>query len=93
MNFAAFPDLHETVEDIFAEGDKVVTRFTMRGTHQGELMGIPPTGKQVTMTGMTIHRIVSGKIVEDWVVADFLGMMQQLGTIPTDREDFTWGEP
>jgi len=65
----------------------------MRGTHQGELMGIPPTGKQVTMTGMTIHRIVSGKIVEDWVVADFLGMMQQLGTIPTDREDFTWGEP
>jgi len=82
MQFAAFPDLHFTVEDMFAEGDKVVTRYTVLGTHEGEHMGIPPTGKQITVTAMTIHRIASGKIVEDWGSYDALGLMQQLGVIP-----------
>ena len=79
---AAFPDVHITVEDIIAEGDKIVCRWTTRGTHKGDLMGIPPTGKQLTFTGMTILRIESGKIVERWVNWDALGVMQQLGVIP-----------
>jgi len=89
----AFPDLQWTVDDIFAEGDKVVVRETFRGTHQGEFMGIPPTGKQVTMTGIGIGRVAGGKLVEAQGNYDMLGMMQQLGVIPPDREDYTWGEP
>ena len=81
--FTAFPDLHCTVEDMVGEGDKVVCRFTGRGTHQGEFQGVAPTGKQATLTGIVISRIVSGKIVEEWEVIDMLGMMQQLGAIPT----------
>ena len=79
----AFPDAHYTVEDQLAEGDKVVTRWTARGTHQGPLMGIPPTGKQGTVTGIGIARFEGGKIVEAWVELDALGMMQQLGVIPS----------
>ncbi len=82
MSRTALPDFHTTVEDMFAEGDKVVQRFTARGTHKGEFMGIPPTGKQVTITGIGIHRITGGKIVEDWVNMDMLGMMVQLGLVP-----------
>ncbi len=82
MTHSAFPDFHSTLEDMFAEGDKVVQRFTARGTHKGEFMGIPPTGKQVTITGIGIHRITGGKIVEDWVNMDMLGMMVQLGVVP-----------
>ena len=82
MTHSAFPDFHSTLEDMFAEGDKVVQRFTARGTHKGEFMGIPPTGKQVTITGIAIHRITGGKIVEDWVNMDMLGMMVQLGVVP-----------
>ncbi len=82
MTHSAFPDFHSTLEDMFAEGDKVVQRFTARGTHKGEFMGIPPSGKQVTITGIAIHRITGGKIVEDWVNMDMLGMMQQLGVVP-----------
>jgi predicted ester cyclase len=78
----AFPDLHGTIEDQIAEGDKVVMRMTYRGTHQGELMGIPATGKPVTMTFISINRIAEGKIAEGWVNFDALGMMQQLGVIP-----------
>ena len=78
----AFPDLHFTVEDQIAEGDKVVNRVTGRGTHQGEFMGIPPTGKQVTMTGITIDRIDGDKLAESWASWDALGMMQQLGVVP-----------
>ena len=92
MEFAAFPDLHSTVEYLIAEGDMVVSRFTMRGTHQGEFIGIPPTGKQVKVTGMVIHRFADGKIVEYWVKWDVLGMMQQLGVIPPPtgaEEDFS----
>jgi predicted ester cyclase len=60
----------------------VVCRLTSRGTHQGELQGIPPTGKQITVPGMTINRIVDGKLAEEWVIVDTLGMLQQLGVIP-----------
>ena len=78
----AFPDLHATVEDIFAEGDKVAHRTTMRGSHRGDLMGIAPTGKQVTITTIVISRFAGGKEVEAWVNIDDLGMMQQLGIAP-----------
>ena len=82
MYRTAFPDLHFTVEDQIAEGDKVVNRVIARGTHQGELMGIPPTGKQITVTGITIDRIAGGKLEESWVSWNFLDMMQQLGVVP-----------
>ena len=79
---AAFPDWQPTIEDMIAEGDKVVVRFRGRGTHKGEFMGIPPTGKQVAMMAIAIHRIAGGKIVENWLQADMLGMMVQLGVVP-----------
>ena len=82
MYLAAFPDLHLTAEDLIAEGDKVVARFTLRGTHKGEFMGVPPTGKQVTMTGIQIVRTADDRIAENWVNFDALGMLQQLGVIP-----------
>ena len=78
----AFPDLQITLEDVIAEGDKVVDRWTIRATHTGPFMNIPPTRKQVTFTGMDITRIKNGKIVELWHQEDILGMMQQLGVIP-----------
>ena len=76
---AAFPDRRFVVEDMIAEGDKVSARFTMRGTHKGELRGIAPTGREVTMTGIDMIRLEGGKMVEDRVEVDQLGMMQQLG--------------
>ena len=79
---AAFPGYGIIVEDMIAEGDKVVVRGTMHGTHKGDLMGIPPTGKQVTMPVIIIYRIADGKIVEHWMIADQLGLMQQLGVFP-----------
>jgi predicted ester cyclase len=82
MRRAAFPDRHFTVEEMVAEGDKVSARFTMRGTHEGEMRGIAPTGKAVIMTGIDIIRLREGKMVEDRVEVDQLGMMQQLGVIP-----------
>ena len=82
MFLKAFPDLHLTVEDMIAEGDKVVTRFTSRGTQTGAFMGIPPTGKQVTVSSIVIARIADGKIVEEWGLDDQMGMLQQLGVIP-----------
>ena len=79
----AFPDLENTIEDMVAEGDKVVVRFRARGTHQGETKAFgPPTGKQMDITGITLKRISDGKIVESWTNFDALGMMQQLGHIP-----------
>ena len=79
----AFPDLKLTVNDVIAEGDKVVTRWTGTGTHKGELPGgIPATGKTSTVTGMGIDRIVNGKIVESWGIFDQLGMLTQLGLVP-----------
>ena len=78
----AFPDGHTTVEDSIAEGDKVAYRWTFRGTHRGELMGIPPTGEQVEITGITINRLSGSKIEEQWNLFDELGMMRQLGVAP-----------
>lgn len=83
MFISAFPDTQMTVEDQIAEGDRVVTRWTARGTHTGELMGIPATGKQVTVTGINVDRIAGGRIVEEWGEFDMMGMMQQLGVVPT----------
>jgi len=81
-HYAAFPDIQWTIEDVVAEGDKVAIRWTLTGTHKGELLGIPPTGKHVTMSGISIYRIAEGKIAEEWAVSDVMGFMQQLGVIP-----------
>ena len=78
----AFPDSHFTVEDIIAAGDKVVGRITWSGTHQGEFLGIPATGKTFKVTHIQIYRFAGGKIVEHWAVRDDLGMLRQLGLIP-----------
>jgi steroid delta-isomerase-like uncharacterized protein len=78
----AYPDTGFTVEDQIAEGGEVVTRWTGQGTHEGELMGIPPTGNRVTVTGIEVDRVVDGRIEETWVIYDALGMMQQLGVAP-----------
>jgi steroid delta-isomerase-like uncharacterized protein len=80
---AGFPDAHFTIEDQIEEGDLVVTRWTARGTHTGNLFGIPATGKSIAMPGISIYRITNGKMVEAWVQYDQLGMMQQLGLVPT----------
>ena len=77
----AFPDLHFTVEDIFAEGSKVVIRWTANGTHKGDLPDIPATGTLVTVTGISIYTLKNGKIVEEWGQWDSLGLMQQLGVL------------
>ncbi len=79
---SAFPDLRLTIEEQIAEGDKVVTRWTGHGTHQGELAGLPATGKSTTVTGIVVDRLVNGKIAESWGIFDEFGMMQQLGVIP-----------
>jgi steroid delta-isomerase-like uncharacterized protein len=79
---AAFPDMQITVKQQLAEGDLVATRWSGRGTHEGELMGIEPTGKQVTVSGLTISRLEGGKIVEEFQNWDTFGMMQQLGAVP-----------
>jgi steroid delta-isomerase-like uncharacterized protein len=77
-----FPDMHFTIEDLIAEGDQVVTRWTLRATHRGEYHGVAATGRQVSETGISIYRFVDGKIVEGWVTSDNLGVMQQLGALP-----------
>lgn len=82
MFYVAMPDLKGTQEDVIAEGDRVVSRMIFRGTHRGDLMGIPPTGKKVTIDVLAIHRISEGKIAEAWVNFDALGLMRQLGAIP-----------
>ena len=79
---AAFPDLHFTISDQIADGDKVVTRWTGTGSQQGALMGIAATGKRATVTGITIDRYENGKAVESWTNYDTLGMLQQLGVVP-----------
>jgi steroid delta-isomerase-like uncharacterized protein len=79
---AAFPDARITVDQQLAEGNFVATRWTGRGTHEGELMGIEPTGKQVTVSGLTISRLENDKIVEEHQNWDTFGMMQQLGAVP-----------
>jgi steroid delta-isomerase-like uncharacterized protein len=79
---AAFPDLRLTPLDMVAEGDKVVVRFTVGGTHRGELMGLAPTGRTMEANGTTILRFRGGKVAEEWEVVDMLGMMGQLGASP-----------
>ena len=77
--FAGFPDLTHTVEDVIADGDKVVVRMTNRGTHKGEFNGVPATGNAIEISAMLITQVIDGKVVEAWVDGDLLGLMQQLG--------------
>ena len=83
---SAFPGGTSTIEDVIAEGDKVVSRITYRGTHTRDMMGIPPTGKSVTVPETIIDQFADGKIVESWRLFDQMGMMQQLGVIPAPRQ-------
>jgi steroid delta-isomerase-like uncharacterized protein len=80
---AAFPDLELTVEDLVTAEDKVVHRFTLRGTHSGSFMGIPPTGRAVSAAGIAIDRLADGKVAESWVSLDALNLLRQLGAAPT----------
>jgi steroid delta-isomerase-like uncharacterized protein len=82
MYRTAFPDLHLTIEDVIEAGDKVVMRWTARGTHRGTLMGLAPTGAKTTTTGVTIDQLRDGRIVESWTNWDTLGLMRQLGAAP-----------
>lgn len=82
MFLAGFPDLRVVIEDEIAEGDRVVTRGQMQGTHQGDFLGIPATGKRIDIAYIDIWRLENGKAVENWVQMDMLGMMQQLGVAP-----------
>ena len=82
MYRSAFPDIHFTLEDMVAEGDKVAWRATTRGTHQGDFMGILPTGRPIVVASSIVSRFENGKWAEDWVLIDTLGMLQQLGVIP-----------
>ena len=82
MYRTAFPDLRITVDEQFAEGETVITRWTATGTNEGELMGMPATGKQATVAGININRISGGKLVEGWGLFDQLGLLQQIGAVP-----------
>ena len=84
--YNAFPDLHYTLDDMVVEGDKIVVRCTVTSTHKGEFMGIPPTNKKVKVQAIGIDRVVGGKIVEEWGMGDTLGLMQQLGVVPTPKK-------
>jgi steroid delta-isomerase-like uncharacterized protein len=77
----AFPDLHLHIEDTISDGDHVVTRWTSSGTHSGDLLGIAPTGKSISSTGISIARFVNGKVAEEWANWDTLGLMRQLGVV------------
>ncbi len=84
---AVYPDLRVTIEDLLVDRDKLVARWTLRGTHRGETgtslgFAIPPTGKAIAITGITVFRVINGKIAEEWWVWDRLGLLQQLGAIP-----------
>jgi steroid delta-isomerase-like uncharacterized protein len=81
LMLAGFPDYQTTIDDLIAEGDKVVARITMRGTNTGSFMGMPATGKHVSFTGIYIARIANGKIVEHWGEEDGVGLLQQLGVL------------
>jgi len=83
MFFSAFPDLEGTIDDLFAEGDKVSARIIWRGSNTGSFMGMPPTGKQVVFASNNIFRVANGKITENWPQVDMMGLMQQLGAVPS----------
>jgi steroid delta-isomerase-like uncharacterized protein len=80
--YEAFPDLHLTIDDLFAGGDRVTKRWTLQATHTKEWQGIPATGKKIVVTGINIFRMKDGKIVEFWEYMDLLGLLQQLGVVP-----------
>ena len=86
MMTSAMTGSEVTIEDQIAEGDLVVTRWSSQATHTGDLMGIPATGKRVSITGISINRVRDGKIVESWGEADMMGMLQQLGVIPAPAQ-------
>ena len=81
----AFPDIHWVIEEMVAEGDKVFSRFTWNGTHRGEFFGVPATGKQITVKGAVIDRVLNGQMVDSRILMDGLGMMTQLGVVPQDK--------
>jgi steroid delta-isomerase-like uncharacterized protein len=83
---ASFPDLRFSVEQILSEGDRVATQLLMEGTHQGTWLGIPATGKKMKIRMFTVHRVVQGKVVEDWVLVESLGVFQQLGVVPNTED-------
>ena len=83
MMRTAFPDIHWVVEEMVAEGDKVVTRFTWTGTHRGEFLGVPPTGRSVSVKGVVIDQLAGGKMSNSRMLMDSLGMLQQLGVVPS----------
>ena len=85
MFFSGFPDMHWVIEEQIAEGDKVVTRFTWTGSQQGAFMGIPATGKQVKVKGVVIDRVIDGRLVDSRILMDSMGMMQQLGVVPSGQ--------
>jgi steroid delta-isomerase-like uncharacterized protein len=81
----AFPDVHWIIDESIAEGDKVCSRFTWQGTHRAEFLGIPATGRRISVTGMVIDRIAGGKMVDSRILLDTFGMMQQLGVLPSEQ--------
>jgi predicted ester cyclase len=83
---SAFPDGQMTVDDQILEGEKIATRWTGRGTHKGEIAGIAPTGKQITVTGLTISHLEGDMVVEDWTTWDTLGMLIQMGVVPAPAQ-------
>jgi len=85
--YSAFPDIHVTLDDIVVEGDKVAIRYTWTGTHKGEIGGIPPTNKKVKVSVIQIDQLVNGKFMEGWERSDTLGLMQQLGLVPTPKKE------
>jgi steroid delta-isomerase-like uncharacterized protein len=80
---SAFPDLHFEIQELVTSEDKVVVRWTATGTHQGQLLGIAPTGKSITVMGTSFYRLAGNQLVDECTVWDTMGMMQQLGVIPT----------
>lgn len=82
----AFPDIHFTIDDQLAEGDKVATRLHFTGTHQGDFAGVPATGKSVNVTAINVQRVANGQIQETWLDWDALGLMQQLGAVPAPHQ-------
>ncbi len=83
---AGCPDLHITIDELLAEGDTVTKRWTYHATHTGDLSGMPPTGKHITLSGLELFRLANGKIVECWLSYDNLSLMQQLGVIPAPEQ-------
>ena len=85
MMRGGFPDIQWTLEEVIAEGDKVAARFTMRGTHRGAFFGVPPTGKTIAVQAMNFYRLSGGQFVEERGQPDLLGLLQQIGAVPTPR--------